>query len=205
MSPRAPSRGADWTRTTLNAGGPKRADRKTRSGPRRAPFVLLVIGLLAGGMVALVALNTASAAAELRRNSLLDSNATLSAQVQQLQTKVADRRAPGSLASAAAALGMVPAGNPAFVKILPDGTAQVLGSAQPASAPPPPVTSTAPAAATTTAAPTPTTAAPTPTTTVPTPTTATTPAATAASQPTGSRPSAPKSTAPKSTAPRRSG
>ena len=41
---------------------------------------------------------------------------------------------PGNLAAAAAALGMVPAGNPAFLEIGADGAVQVLGSPAPASA-----------------------------------------------------------------------
>jgi hypothetical protein len=111
--------------------------RTTRSAPARAPrvpFALLVIGLIVGGMCALLALNTASAANELSRHDLAAKDADIAAQVQQLQNEVAASAAPGSLASAAARLGMVPAGNPAFLKIGADGTVRLLGSAAPASA-----------------------------------------------------------------------
>jgi hypothetical protein len=98
------------------------------------PFALLVIGLIVAGLCALLALNTASAANELSRHDLAARDADIAAQVQQLQNQVAASAAPGSLASAAARLGMVPAGNPAFLKIGADGRVRLLGSAAPASA-----------------------------------------------------------------------
>ncbi len=124
-----------WTRPRLVASRAPQA--VARTGPRRAPFVLLVAGLLIGGMCSLLALNTAAAAEELRRNALSQSNANLSDDVQQLQAELAARQAPASLASAAAKLGMVPAGNPAFLSIQPDGSVKVLGEPQPAAAPAP--------------------------------------------------------------------
>jgi hypothetical protein len=108
-----------------------------RTGPRRAPFVLLVAGLLIGGMCSLLALNTAAAAQELRRNALSQSNANLADDVQQVQAELAARQAPAALASDAAKLGMVPAGNPAFLSIQPDGGVKVLGEPQPATTPAP--------------------------------------------------------------------
>jgi len=110
----------------------------TRTGPRRAPFVLLIAGLLIGGLCALLALNTAAAAQELRRQSLTQANADSSDDVQQLKAQLAARQAPGALGSAAAALGMVPADHPAFLRILPNGTVKVMGSPQPATAAAPP-------------------------------------------------------------------
>lgn len=121
-----------WSRPKLVASRVPQA--VARTGPRRAPFVLLVAGLLIGGMCSLVALNTAAAAEELRRNSLSQSNADLSDDVQQLQAELAARQAPAALASDAAKLGMVPAGNPAFLSIQPDGSVKVLGEPQPATA-----------------------------------------------------------------------
>jgi hypothetical protein len=107
-------------------------------GPRhapRVPFALLVVGLIVGGMCALLALNTASAANELSRHNLATKDAGIAAQVQQLRIDVAASAAPGSLGSAAAALGMVPAGNPAFLQLGPNGGVRVLGSPAPATAP----------------------------------------------------------------------
>jgi hypothetical protein len=127
---------ARWTKPTLSASTLRAvaARRVARSRARRAPFVLLVCGLLAGGLCALVALNTASAAAELRRHELQTTNAGLAEDVQQLRSRVAADEAPGALAAAAAKLGMVPNGTPAFLTIRPDGTVGVLGSPSPASA-----------------------------------------------------------------------
>src|SRR6266702_3768377 len=124
-----------WSRPRLVASRAPQA--VARTGPRRAPFVLLVAGLLIGGMCSLLALNTAAAAEELRRDALSQSNANLSDDAQQLQAELAARQAPASLASAAAKLGMVPAGNPAFLSIQPDGSVKVLGEPQPATAPAP--------------------------------------------------------------------
>lgn len=122
-----------------------RAARGPKHAPR-VPFALLVGGLIVGGLCALLALNTASAANELDRHNLAARDAGIAAQVQQLQNQVAASAAPGNLGSAAAVLGMVPGGNPAFLTIGPDGRVKLLGSPAPASAlaltsqaaPPPP-------------------------------------------------------------------
>jgi hypothetical protein len=113
---------------------PARPRHQPKHAPR-VPFALLVAGLIVGGMCALLALNTASAANELSRHDLALKDAAVAAQVQQLQNEVEASAAPGSLGSAAAALGMVPAGNPAFLKIAAGGRVRVLGSAAPASLP----------------------------------------------------------------------
>ena len=119
----------------------------------RIPFALLVIGLIVGGLVTLLALNTASAANELHRHEAALRDATVAAQLEQLRNEVAASEAPGNLAAIAAQIGMVPGGNPAFLEIGPDGTVSVLGSPAPATA--------APVAPPSTAHPTPTAPAPT--------------------------------------------
>ena len=129
-------RTTNWTRTRLVASGASHAP--TRTGPRRVPFVLLIAGLLVSGLCALLALNTAAAAAELRRQSLAQANAGAADDVQQLQAELAARQAPAALSSAAAALGMLPADHPVFLSIQPNGSATVLGSAQPAAVAPTP-------------------------------------------------------------------
>ena len=175
------------------AAGPRRAcgEHQPKHAPR-VPFALLVAGLIVGGMCALLALNTASAANELARHGLAGKDSDVAAQLEQVRNDVAASAAPGSLGSAAAALGMVPAGAPAFLKIGADGKVTLLGSPAPAtSAPaaPPPArpkatptkTNATPAKAKTTAktkartaakttakaAPKTPTATPTPTTTLP--------------------------------------
>lgn len=112
---------------------------RRKSAPKhapRVPFAVLVVGLIVGGMALLLALNTASAANELRRHDLAGKDATVGAQVQELQNEVAASAAPANLAGAAAALGMVPAANPAFLVIGADGSVRVLGSPAPVSLPP---------------------------------------------------------------------
>lgn len=108
----------------------------------RVPFALLLLGLLVGALATLLMLNTASAANELRQHDLAAQDASVAARVAQLRDEVAASQAPGNLARVASQLGMVPAGNPAFLEIGADGSARVLGSAAPATAPPiaPPVT-----------------------------------------------------------------
>jgi len=102
----------------------------------RVPFALLMVALVVGGLATLLVLNTASAANELKRHDLTAKDADVAAQVEQLRNEVAASQAPGNLARVAAQLGMVPAGNPAFLQIDADGRLRVLGSPAPASAPP---------------------------------------------------------------------
>lgn len=150
--------GSDWsdprrtdTRATLRpVGHPARASdtlanraavdrRRARSSarpaaarPPRVPFAVLVVSLVVGGMALLLVLNTASAANELDRHGFAAQDAGVAAQVQQLQNEVAASAAPANLARAAQGLGMVPAANPAFLIIAPDGSVVVRGSAAPA-------------------------------------------------------------------------
>jgi hypothetical protein len=111
---------------------------------RRAPFVLLLVGLVVGGLCTLLALNTASAAEQVRRHDLAARNADITAALVELRAEVAASAAPAALANAAARLGMVPNGNPAFLSEARDGRVVVLGSASPASAVPTPAPSPRP-------------------------------------------------------------
>jgi hypothetical protein len=103
------------------------------------PFALLLLGLVVGGMCALLGLNTASAANELSRHDLATRDAAIALQVQQLRNDVAASSAPGPLASAAAALGMVPATDPAFLVEGANGSVRVMGSPGAVVYVPPPV------------------------------------------------------------------
>lgn len=125
---------------------PKQTDPK-HAHAARTPFALLVLGLIGGGMCTLLLLNTASAANEVSRHDLATKDQGVSASLVQVRNAVAASSAPGNLAAAAAALGMVPAGNPGFLEIDKSGRVRVLGSAAPASAIPvyvPPPTSPKP-------------------------------------------------------------
>ena len=99
--------------------------------PARAPFVVLVLTLVAAGIVGLLVLN-----AEINQNSfqlkaLRDRQAELDVREQQLTSALAEKQSPGNLAAAARRLGLVPAGTPAFLQ-LPDG--RVLGVPRPGGA-----------------------------------------------------------------------
>jgi hypothetical protein len=124
----------NWTKPTLSAAAQRAmgARQARPAGPRWAPFIVLICGLLTGGLCVLVVLNTASAAAELRRHDVTAANAGLAEDVEQLRSKLAANEAPDALAAAAAKLGMVPNGTPGFLTIRPDGKASVLGSPSPA-------------------------------------------------------------------------
>lgn len=105
----------------------------------RAPFVLLVLALLGGGLVLLLLLNAASAADSFRQRELQKQIGALNLQEQELQRTVASMQAPGALADSARKLGMVPSGEPGFLVLMPDGTFRIVGTPTVATAPPKPV------------------------------------------------------------------
>jgi hypothetical protein len=138
------------TRATKPGQPTKPTSLRAKHAPHaaRTPFLLVLGGLIVGGLCALLALNTASAANELRRHDYAAGDQSIGAQVAALENAVARSAAPGNIAAAAARLGMVPAGNPAFLMIRADGgSVTLLGSPAPASGYPtyvPPPTPTAP-------------------------------------------------------------
>ncbi|HWG94199.1 MAG TPA: hypothetical protein VNU66_08255 [Mycobacteriales bacterium] len=105
-----------------------------RTGAPRAPFVALVVVLLAGGLLGLLALNTALAQDAFRLHGLTVEGRALADREQVLEREVEELRTPRNLAERARALGMVPAGSPAFLR-LEDGA--VLGAEVPAGEPAP--------------------------------------------------------------------
>jgi hypothetical protein len=154
---------------------PARADVRAR----RVPFAVLVVGLLLAGLWALLALNTAAAAAEVQARQITSDNANRLDEVEQLQIDINAKQAPGVLASAAAKLGMVPDTSPVFLSIRPDGSVVVLGTPSPVSGPAATPATTTPPATTPPAATTPaTTAAPPAIAPAATPPATTTPATT---------------------------
>ena len=72
----------------------------------RAPFVLLVLGLLGGSLVCLLVINTTLGAASFRISQLQKKSASLSTQEQNLRQQVAAEQAPAAIAQRAYALGM---------------------------------------------------------------------------------------------------
>jgi hypothetical protein len=103
--------------------------------PPRAPFVLLVLGLLIAGLLTLLAVNTALAQNSFVIHDLEQQAAELADREHLLREEVATQESPQRLAERAVALGMVPSGNPVFLR-LADGA--VLGEPEPAEAPPAP-------------------------------------------------------------------
>jgi hypothetical protein len=102
----------------------------------RTPFVLLILVLVAAGLVGLLLLNTAINENVFRLHDLQKENEALDLREQQLDRDIERLEAPGNLQAAARRLGLVPAGNPAYI-YLPSG--QVVGVPTPgrAAAPPP--------------------------------------------------------------------
>jgi hypothetical protein len=86
----------------------------------RAPFVMLVLILVAAGIVGLLVLNTKINKDSFRLEGLRDQQAVLDLREQQLRSELAARQSPGELAAAARRLGLVQDENPAFL-YLPDG------------------------------------------------------------------------------------
>jgi hypothetical protein len=86
----------------------------------RAAFVALVVVLLSGGLIGLLLLNTLLAQGSFAVHDLQRQLSTLQDDQQSLARAVGADQAPTALAARAAALGMVPAGDP-VVRRLPGG------------------------------------------------------------------------------------
>jgi cell division protein FtsB len=98
----------------------------------RAPFLIVVGGLLGGGLLALLALNTTLAEGSFAVYDLKRETAALADQEQALVQEVALAESPEQLEKAARRQGMVAAANPVFLR-LADGA--VLGVPVAAEAP----------------------------------------------------------------------
>jgi hypothetical protein len=139
-------------RATPRVAGSRRPARRPlavvpplRTPAPRAPFVVLVGGLLTAGLAGLLYLHTALAEDSFRLHDLVTRSAALADREQALEQQVALEASPRRLAARAEALGMVRSTNPAFIR-LADG--KVLGRPRPGVAPPPPPAPAATAQAT---------------------------------------------------------
>jgi hypothetical protein len=101
----------------------------------RVPFALVVLFVISAGLIGLLLLNTVLAQNAFVLFRLQQKAAALDGQEQQLSEAVARADAPTELASRAASLGMVPGGDPLFLR-LPDGA--VLGDPKAAGGSPAP-------------------------------------------------------------------
>lgn len=104
---------------------------RTRPGVRTAPFVVLVVTLLAAGLVGLLMLNTVLAQDAFVLKDLRRTAAALTDQQQALMQDVAAAASPAQLAARARELGMVENRNPVFIRL---ADARVLGVPAPAAA-----------------------------------------------------------------------
>ncbi|WP_406295759.1 septum formation initiator [Embleya sp. NBC_00888] len=120
-------------------------------GSTRTPFVVLVVGLLGGGLLSLLLLNTALNQGSFELSRLQKRQDQLTDDREALQRELDAKAAPGELARRAQELGLVPGGSPVFID---PATGQVLGVPKPATSKPPLVPEApATAAATTPVAP----------------------------------------------------
>ncbi|MGY1724174.1 hypothetical protein [Blastococcus sp. SYSU DS0533] len=129
-------------------GAAARARRQPRDAERsrKAPFVLLVVGLLALTTLGLLVLNTAIAVDSLKATQMRTENAARAQEVQRLEQLVVAGDTPADVARAAEAAGLVPAGVAGYLVLGRDGSTAMRGTPEPAPAPePPPAPEPAPA------------------------------------------------------------
>ncbi|HEU5034548.1 MAG TPA: hypothetical protein VFT62_07315 [Mycobacteriales bacterium] len=152
----------------MSATAPLRPDRASRATPRpahrsrpplrlviggpltagRTPFALLVGAILGVGLVALLLLHTLAAQDAFQLQELQHRSAQLDDAEQQLALAQQQREAPDALAARARALGMVPTGSLAFVR-LHGHHGRIVGVAKAAVPPPAPPAASKPVTATT--------------------------------------------------------
>ena len=90
----------------LPAAAPSGAHSPAARHVPRTRFILLVLGMLGGGLVCLLVINTTLAAASFRINALQRGNAALTQQEQTLQQQVSTEESPSSLEQRALRLGL---------------------------------------------------------------------------------------------------
>lgn len=105
--------------------------RPVRSRARKAPFVVVVLTVLAIGLVGLIIMSTVLQAQSFEAARLDRQAASLQTEQQSIAREVDRLQSPANVASRAIAIGMVPNANPAFLR-LSDG--KVLGEPKAAEA-----------------------------------------------------------------------
>jgi len=103
-----------------------------RTARRRAPFVVLLVGLLVATVLGLLLLNTAIAVDSLDATQQRQANAEQAEQVARLEQQVVAAESAAELARAATEVGLVPPGAAAHLVLQPDGSSVLLGTAVPA-------------------------------------------------------------------------
>ncbi|WP_051386120.1 hypothetical protein [Actinokineospora inagensis] len=115
------------------------------AGSGRATFVVLIIALLVVGVATTLWLTTQAIADSYTLEKAKQGAARLAEQAASLQQDVTQQEAAPALADRARALGMVPAGDSAWLVVKPDGRVEVVGTPKPAAPAPveaPPATQT---------------------------------------------------------------
>jgi len=97
------------------SGQPRTAAGAARSS--RTPFVFLVVGLLGGGLLCLLIINTILDTGSYQITQLQQENVTLAQQTQELQARVAQEESPTVLAAKARQLGMQEPGRLHFLDL----------------------------------------------------------------------------------------
>jgi hypothetical protein len=115
----------------------QQVERKPGSASR-ATFVITVMVLLVGGVVATLWFSTQATADAYRLEQAKNTTNQLQVQVGQLQQEVAQQDSPPSLAARARQLGMIPAPAAAHLVVGPNGKVEVVGTPSVAEPPPPP-------------------------------------------------------------------
>jgi hypothetical protein len=104
------------------------------AGHGRAAFVLLLIGLLAGGLVCLLVVNTTLATNALQIGGLAQANAASAQRLLQMRQEIAAEQSPAVMEREAAALGMRPDPGLTFVDL---GALRISGAVAAAQGPSP--------------------------------------------------------------------
>ncbi len=104
----APAAGASASRTTGRLASPSVRDASHAGHIGRTSFVLLVLGLLGGGLVCLLVVNTTLAANSIEITNLQQANAARSQQVQQLEQEVTAAQSAAVIEKEALKLGLRP-------------------------------------------------------------------------------------------------
>ncbi len=129
---------ADTLRSTVGDLGRGRLDvrdvglrlvRPVQSRARRAPFVVVVLTVLATGLVGLILISTTLQSLAFEQSALDAEVSTLEHHRDQLNREVDRLSSPASIADRASRLGMVRNTNPAFLRLSDD---EVLGKPVPA-------------------------------------------------------------------------
>ena len=114
---RPTTRPARPARPAPRPSGARPALARTRPRHPRAPFILLLVGLLGGALVSLLVISTTLAEGSYRITNLQQQNANLAKQEQLLTQQVAQASSPAMIAQEAAGLGMRPNPNLNFINL----------------------------------------------------------------------------------------